>query len=193
MTYFDKVTNRIGLGLISQKLNFVEVYGLALYIVVNFINRKFNHPGKMLCRCLFSHLLLLLLHIQYSASSAPVLDFIPEQEDQNMILLECLGNDGQASTDALFEFYEPVSGSLRNSAVPNVGNPPSARAFSVTPQSEAIIRCRINNGPPSQNVSIAGKLLSSIRCGWKRHSDQWTQNVKTFVNKMGSQNFEIKK
>lgn len=91
-----------------------------------------------------------------------VLDFEVDISDPNLIFLECLASDGQRSIDALFEFFEPVTRALRSRIRSSNGN---RLTFHVTPQTEAIICCKID-GIPSENVSIAGKSIISASLLW---------------------------
>ena len=100
-------------------------------------------------------LLMCLLGTLAMIQALPVLDFEVSQADENLIFFECLGNDGRASADALFDFFEPMTGTLQSSNTPNDGR---RRRFYVTPQLEAIIGCKIN-GVSSKNVSFAGTYI----------------------------------
>lgn len=82
------------------------------------------------------------------------LDFQIDSSDENLIFLECISDDGLPSSDAIFEFINPLTNTLQLRTVTSSGS--SHVSFKVTPATEADIRCIIDN-TASETLSIAGE------------------------------------
>ena len=112
--------------------------------------------------CIFCHsqlLLLLLVGLQFKFSGVAgniTLDYqVIDDSEPNTILLECFNDAaGVPNPDAVFEFFNPVTGILRG-LLSSLGADDHLR-IEVTPATEAVIRCKIGEAH-SQNVSIAGE------------------------------------
>ncbi len=96
-------------------------------------------------------------HYVQHASSLDVsglLNYQVDGSDMNLIFLECYGNNETTpNRDAIFEFFNPITGVLQARLSPL---PSDRLRYTVTPATEAVILCHIDE-ISSQFLAIAGE------------------------------------